>query len=354
LQASMQSPVELQILGEIAAGQEPLATKNSSGVWEIMTGAVLPDECDACLPVEDAKKTSDHRLLITHPIKPGQNIRQPAEDFQAGQTLLLAGARLRSEDILCLATLGLTEVEVYQRPRIGLIATGRELASLTESIEHTPRIRNSTTPFLIAAFADRGVDVLLGPTVGDNAVDFADVFRGLVAKKCDLILTTGALSVGKYDFIASALLDLGCKIYFQKVAIRPGKPLLFAQAPTETFVIGLPGNPVATVIGLRFFVDSFLDAWFGRAAAAPTLVTLAGGPLSKPIGFTSFFRASLDLRANKIRLHSQQRASHLRPLLQSDSWIELHPEQASAQSGDLVSVWPFSALQDSRREANNV
>jgi molybdopterin molybdotransferase len=300
-----------------------------------MTGAAFPEGFDACVRQEDVVRRGDS-ISVTSPISANQNRRLAGEDFREGDAVLSAGHVIRPEDVLCLASLGIAEIEVQKRVRVALISTGHELIDHSETPTDS-QIRNSTTPYLVQSLRLRGAEVTYLGSVGDRSEDFLGLIDG--ARDFDLILTTGAISVGRYDFVASALEGRGLQTYFQKVKIRPGKPLLFGRLGEGAFVIGLPGNPVATATGLRFFVDPFLRALKRDLPEQPVKAQLTR-PLHKTAQATCFMKANW--RGEKVEAQENQKASITHTLLTSNAWIALDaslPDEVPANT--CVDVYPF-------------
>ncbi|MGK5087116.1 gephyrin-like molybdotransferase Glp [Bdellovibrionota bacterium FG-2] len=350
--ASPEHPVRLLVKGLIAAGDAPITTSpvDRSCAWEIMTGAPMPaaQSCDSVVRIEDVHVERDAQgnamaIELSRPIAPHENVRDAGEDFAVGSPVVFAGAMLQSEHILALASLGIDKIPVRRRPRVAVISTGRELT--------TGQIRNSTAPFLVAALTALGVEVEFCGTLADEPHEFIETMQKQMAKSPDVIITTGAVSMGKYDFIAMALGDLGAKVVFHKTAIRPGKPMLFAKLPGPTLgaqspvVFGLPGNPVATVVGLRFFVEPYLRAITGLPPEQPLRAQLCE-KVRKPAGLRCFFKARLDFKEHhsaSVRVLPGQASFMVSPLLVSNAWAILPEELSELPAGELIDVVPMRA-----------
>lgn len=344
--ASSEKPLRLPILGNLAAGDSPAVSPKLVGSWEIMTGAPFPESFDACIRIEDIEIISDTHGLPTHiqitkPAEKFQNRREVGEDFQVNGVLVKKGSRLRAEDILCLASVGILQVKVLRLLKVGIISTGKELVPLTE-IPVPGKIRNSSAPFLEAAMKARHCEVAHLGTIPDDASAFKALIESLKPDQFDLILTTGAISMGKYDFVVGALKDLDTDFYFKKVAMRPGKPIIFGKLKVGSFIIGLPGNPISGAVGLRFFVDPFLRTIQGVAPELPLRLTLSKKTFKTP-GATCFFKGHLDNIEGRsvVVLHSQQRPSLMHPLLTSNVWVALPEKGEEISEGALVDVYPF-------------
>lgn len=338
--ASVDRPLTFTVAGALAAGDLPTAGAQTKQVWEIMTGAPFPEGYDACVRQEDVTRHAN-TITLTKPVPRNNNRRLAGEDFRVGSTVVEAGHTIRPVDVLCFAALGITEIEVYKKLRVAIIATGKELVGPTE-IPRCAQIRNSTTPYLKLALAARGAEVIHTSHVGDDPQDFlkqVDANRG-----ADVILTTGAISVGKYDFVVKALETRGLQTHFQKVRIRPGKPLLFGRlGPEGPFVMGLPGNPVATATGFRFFVEPLLRALDNEPQERAIQATLTK-PTHKAKDATSFLKATLTQTPTGAVVEAQenQKASMTNVLTKSNAWIalgEAMPEDIAA--GTLVDVYPL-------------
>jgi molybdopterin molybdotransferase len=342
-QATTQNPILIPILGSIAAGDVPVATDPLAfGAWEIMTGATFPEGFDACIRLEDVEVLSSQKQIkIRAPAQAKQNCRQPGEDFKKEAVLFKQGHCLKSEDILPLAALGINEIPVFARPRVAVISTGKELVSHHEKPQ-LGQIRNSTAPYLLAALGAFGADVEHIATVSDDPESFKKVLKQN-SERYDVILTTGAISVGKHDFVAQALEDLGAEIFFKKVEVRPGKPILFARLKDGPPVFCLPGNPLASAVGLRFFVLPFLRTILFQEPEVPLRARLTTSAKSSKEAVT-FVKGKLHKTETslEIKLRAEQRASLLSPLLASDVWVVLPPSAEGEQkAGSEVDFYLF-------------
>lgn len=331
------APTFLPVKGSVFAGDAPV-THLDTGAWEIMTGAPMPAGCDAVVPLEVVNMMDGgHTLEILEPVHAGDYVRAKGKDFPAGATVLDPGVLVEPRHLLACAALGVAEVPVRRRPRVGIIATGRELVEQGQT-PSPGQIHNSTGAYLMAALPPLGAEPVMLGSVGDEP----DAFKGLVKRALgdgfDLILSTGAVSMGKRDFVALALRELGAKQLYHQVAIRPGKPGLAAVLPEGPLVFGLPGNPLSTVVGLRFFVEPVLRELLGRLEEKPRTLTLAAD-VPKPEGLRCFFKAVADDR--RVRALAGQASFQIRPLLSCNSWLVLPEEGDLALEGASVEVYPL-------------
>jgi molybdopterin molybdotransferase len=339
-------PLRIKVLGSIAAGDTPPLHPAQDGAWEIMTGAPFPEGFDASVKIEETLVIKDasgkiSEIEINSAVSPRQNWRGAGEDFKPGATVVKKGRMLTSEHVLALSSLGLTEIPVFRRVKVGLISTGRELVPM-DQIPAAGRIRNSTAPYLIATLRTLGAEVTHLGTILDDPEEFQKLMKRVLKENFDLILTTGAVSMGKFDFVTEGIDRLGADVYFHKVAIRPGKPLLFAQIKNGPVIFGLPGNPVSGVVALRFFIDPYLRELNRMKPERPMRARLAAKS-TKPEGLRCFFKSRLTFTDAEptVEVLPGQMSFLVSPLLQSTAWAILPEETADLEAGAWVDVYPM-------------
>ncbi|MBC7466451.1 MAG: molybdopterin molybdotransferase MoeA [Bdellovibrio sp.] len=344
--ASPTTPLKIPILGNLAAGDDIPQSPNEFGTWEIMTGAPFPNGFDACIRIEDIEVIKDENEIPTHiqitkPALPNENRREIGEDFKSNQVLIPRGHRVRAEDILCLTSVGVLKIEVLKKPRVGIVSTGKELVSIHTKPE-PGKIRNSSAPFLQAWLNTNFCEAIHLGTIPDDPESFKKLILTVTSANFDLILTTGAISMGKYDFVMTALNEIQTEFFFRKVSMRPGKPIIFGRLKAGPFIIGLPGNPISGAVGLRFFVDPFLRTLQHMPVEKPLRLPLAHAVRKTPDA-TCFFKGRIesDSDGSRIVLHAQQRPSLMHPLLSSTIWISMKQNQAEVSAGSLVDVYSF-------------
>ncbi|MEK7232737.1 MAG: gephyrin-like molybdotransferase Glp [Elusimicrobiota bacterium] len=270
--ASPLRPVELAVLETVRAGETGRLEVKPGEAVRIMTGAPLPRGADSVVMREITQPATDGKVKLTQATRPGSHVRSRGEDVLAGSLLLDLGARLRPYDIALLAAQGITEVPVIRRPRVAVLATGDELVDAREALA-TGKIRDSNGPALHAALSRWGVPVLnLGIAPDEPAALRAALERALA--RADVLVVCGGVSVGDFDCTKSVFSALGLREVFWRVAIKPGKPLLFGvkEAPNSPpkLAFGLPGNPLAALVCLEEFVRPALEALQGHAAKHPS------------------------------------------------------------------------------------
>ena len=343
--ASSGSPVRLAVTGTIAAGDRPLPAGDLECV-EIFTGAPVPAGLDAVLPLERvthlaAGSGAGTGVLITEPVKPGQNIRRTAEDFVQGQVVVAAGTRLWPQHLMALAACGVDEVSVVPSPRVAVLITGSELTDRGADLA-PGQIRDANGPYLGALLPLLGAELTTLTTAPDSAGALRDRLREL-ATGADVIVTTGGVSAGRLDLLPATVRELGGEMVFHKVAIRPGKPVLHARLPGGTLLFALPGNPLAVAVGMRFFVAPALRALQGLAPEVPepartTEVVRGRGELR------FFAKACVDVDPSgqrRVRLLPGQESFRIAPLLKANCWAMVPEGEAAIPAGSALATLPL-------------
>ena len=273
------TPVRLRIVGESAAGKGWHQEVREGEAVRIMTGAPIPPGADSVQQVELTHELKDNTVVeLLETVQLGRSIVKQGSEITAGETVLRRGEKINPAILAVLASFGYADVEVGRRPRVAVLATGSELVP----VEQTPgqdQIRDSNN-FSVGGYAEHaGAIVNRLPLAGDNLEELKRTISK-AAESADVIVTSGGVSMGVYDFTKSALRELGAELFFEKVALRPGKPTVFARLPGGTLAFGLPGNPVSVSVTFNLFARTALLAMQG--ATDPTLKT-ESGLLAKPV-----------------------------------------------------------------------
>jgi molybdopterin molybdotransferase len=263
------SQAVLQVLGEITAGQVPEGAVGAGEAIRVMTGAPIPAGADAVVMVERTRLLDDGRVQIDDgATPPGQNIFPRAREMRRGERVLAAGAELRPQEFGLLATVGRSMVLVHPRPRVALLATGNELVDASA----TPgpgQIRNGNGPMLLAQVSRAGGTPRFLGIARDDSHHLATLIgEGL---RSEVLVLSGGVSAGKLDLVPGVLQEQGVTAHFHKVAMKPGKPVLFGTRGA-TLVFGLPGNPVSALVCFELFVRPALRRLQGHADAGPPVV----------------------------------------------------------------------------------
>ena len=341
-----QAGMAFDVQGAQAAGDAQ--TSAQTGAWEIMTGARIPDGLDAVIPVEQVEvleRDGDgkpQRIHLNAEVPPGQHVRCAGEDVRRGDRILAAGTRLDAAQLMLLAALGVATVAVHARPRVALINTGRELVDDPAQALASGEIRNSNGPYLAQRIEQAGAELVLRKTISDDMDAFFIAMEQARSAGAEVVLSTGAVSMGRYDFVPDALRQLGATIHFHKVAIRPGKPLLFATLPNGALYFGLPGNPASSAVGLRFFVEPALRALLGLPPERPLRLPLLGEFRKRPpLRFHLKGHVALDATGQlRARVLPGQESFKIAPLAHSNCWVVVEAETQEIAEGALVDVYP--------------
>ncbi|KAK2738986.1 hypothetical protein FQN55_009642 [Onygenales sp. PD_40] len=407
--ASDQTPVVFSVKATIAAGDEPpdISGEPEGGVYpcvEIMTGARFPnspsvESFDCCVRVEDTrpvpaiKGDPGSRGSFIHVMKPAgynQHKRLAGQDFRKGDVIIEAESIIRSSHVMALASIGVESVDVLRKLRVGLFSTGSEILRRNGYNDPAGGISDVNGPYISAALEEQGVDVDFLGVIEDN-IDRAlsmmlhNLGDNLASKKYDLLITTGGVSAGKFDFIREAVERMHADIRFHKVAMKPGHPVLFASLPRPSYsqervlFFGLPGNPVAAAACLRFLVIPYLHGLtLMKPQEQPTLATVR--PLSKHQcmgddrkhvtvnGKGSSLRnepsvalgcaPGATLRSDKdvfrlARVLSREKGGiavgiiedhspgKISPFLEADCWVHISPGQKEMTDGDIAEIYPL-------------
>ena len=345
--ASNDSLLQFKVLGTIAAGDKPRQNPAQDGVWEIMTGAPMPTGFDAVVKIEDVLAERDssgqiNKIELRAPVISRANNRAAGEDFEIGTRVIKKGTMIAPDQVMALSSLGLARVQVLRRLRVGVLSTGRELVPMDQKLEEG-QIHNSTAPFLLTALRLNGVEATHFGTILDEPEEFARVMKVAIKKKYDVIMTTGAVSMGKFDFVTDGITALGAKTYFHKVAIRPGKPLLFAEFENGPVFFGLPGNPVSGVVGLRFFFDAYLRAVQLQKSERPIRARLKE-PVSKVEGLRCFFKAGMGSSTDgslEVTVLTGQMSFMVSSLLRATAWAILPESSKKLSAGEVIDILPI-------------
>jgi molybdopterin molybdotransferase len=345
-------PVELRLLGEVRAGSAFEGTVGAGECVSIMTGAPVPAGADAVVMVEHTQPVSNPQgpagVRIERSAAAGENVVPRGSEAAAGAPVLPAGQRLGYAEIAMLASVGCTCVPVYRRPRVGILPTGDEVVE----VDRAPlpfQIRNSNSYSLRAQVAAAGGLPCPLPIAPD---DYAPL-RGLIEDglRTDLLLLSGGVSMGKYDLVEQVLRDLGAEFYFDGVAIKPGRPLVFGRVG-DTFFFGLPGNPLSTMVTFELFARPALEL---RGGADPPPLVFLRARLEQSVqqkpGLTTFLPAVLgracapeaagDFQPS-VRPVVWQGSGDIAALTRANCYLVVPEDSTELAEGELVGVLPRS------------
>lgn len=338
LGATTAHPITLAIIGTIRAGQQDMPQATRGQCVKIMTGAKVPSWSNAVIPIEWTETTDDHQSVrLTQSVTSGAHLRYQGEDMVVGDAVLAPHTLITSPVVGMLATLGVHHPAVIKRPRIGILATGDELRDIDQPLEEGT-IRNSNSHALSAAITEAGGDPVLYPTAPDNPEAIRHLFRQ-AAMECDLLISSGGVSVGDYDFVKPVIEELGT-LHLWRVNVKPGKPLAFGYVLDKP-ILGLPGNPVSALITFELFVRPAIRLMLG----SPTLMR---PQLSLPLAqaFTQiedrrhYVRTKLGIRQGELFLHphDNQGSAIQTSWLDVDALMIVPEHSGPYQAGDVLSA----------------
>ena len=339
LQASASEPMPLRCRGEIPAGGVPGDVLAAGECWRIFTGAPLPAGADAVVMQEDTRidATQPETVWVQDAVRPWDNVRFRGEDLKAGAVIARSGERLNFAKLAVLGAVGLNRVSVTRRPVVGLIATGNELVE--PGGERAPgQIFESNRVMIDALVRTTGCEPVVFPIVRDEP----DTTRTALAEafaRCEVVITTGGVSVGAHDYVKAAFEELGGNLDFWKIAIRPGKPFVWGRL-RERHLFGLPGNPVSAAVTFLLLVRPALIRLQGGADwNLPVTRATLGGAVSNPGERRHFVRVRMDELGAAVPVGLQ--GSHvLSGLAEAHGLLEV-PPATTWEAGRLVEVLRF-------------
>ncbi len=341
-------PAKLRVSGELRAGADPAALKLAVRAGEAvatMTGAPAPPGADAVVMVEYTRQEGDF-VIVERGVAPGENIVPAGAEARAGSVVLAHGMRLDAAAIAVAASIGKTDVLAHRPPRVAILSTGDEVVDIAAT-PGPAEIRNSNSYALAAQLTAMGAQPVQLPIAPDEPQQLRHLLQqGLAA---DLLLITGGVSAGKYDLVEPALAESGAEFLFTSVAIQPGKPLVFGRvretrnAKRETCFLGLPGNPVSTMVCCELFARPLLA---GLSGTRPQPLRYLRARLTKDIktktGLTRFLPGVLSggLDATTVQLAPWQGSGDMIAVARADCWIVIPPDRERIPAGEDVAVIP--------------
>jgi len=333
----------LPVAAMIAAGDSVATVRVEQGTcMRIMTGAPVPVGADAVVPVELTEMQDGAAVFKACP-RVHDNIRMAGEDFQVGDTVLTKGQRLSAAHILPLASLGIGQISVFCKPRAAFLATGKELVDDLSQPLAEGQIYNTNGPYGAAMLEALGAECVISKTIPDEEAAFMKTLEELMAQELDIIVSSGAVSAGAFDFVKAGLEKIGAEILFHKVKMKPGKPNLFARLPNGTLYFGLPGNPAATAVGLRFFVGPALRVMTGQEAENP-MRGIAETTFTKKPGLAMFLKAVQHIDGEsrlRVSFADGQQSFMVHPFLTANAWAVIPEDVTEIRAGDSIGIYPL-------------
>jgi molybdopterin molybdotransferase len=348
--ADTQPGARLLCIGEIKAGDAPSISVAAGTCVQIMTGATLPEGADAVVMVEHTVRETVREgdtVQIDRVVKPGQHVVRRGSEQAAGMTVLPTGTRMGFAEMAAAAQVGATNPLVTRKPRVAILTTGDEVVDFAE----TPgpfQIRNSNSVSLVAQVSLLAAEPVILGNAKDSLADLREkISAGLAA---DLLILSGGVSMGKYDLVEPVLRELGAEIIFDAVAIRPGKPVVFAMCKGKPFgaqdrpVLGLPGNPVSTMVTFALFAQPAIDllSWELEPRPLAFVDAILTATLSEKPGLTHFLPARLAWGAETPRVTpvAWQGSGDVSAMSRANCLLLVPADRGRIEAGERVQVLP--------------
>jgi len=333
---AIQKPVALAVIEDVPAGKMPSKKVGAGQAIRIMTGAPIPLGADTVLKVEDTEQTPDS-VRVFKPEPRGSNIRPQGEDVKKGECIIAKGTQIRPGEAGMLAILAKSFVFAYQRPRVAILSTGDELADLDERFSEEKIINSNSYGIAAAVQEAGGIPLLLGIARDTPAALKEKISHGLNA---DILVLSGGVSMGDYDFTKAVFRDLGAEMNFWKLAIRPGQPLAFGKIQGK-LAFGLPGNPVSSMVTFEQLVRPAMLKMSGhRSYGRPVVNAVFQEKFSKRTDRRHFLRGILTREEGvfKVRTTGDQGSGILTSMVKANCLIDIPVEVERLNPGDQVTV----------------
>lgn len=330
-------PAQLSVIEDIRAGDMPRRTVQAGQCARIMTGAPVPQGADAVIRVEDTQALDTDRVQINVTVKPRNDIRDRGESMRNGATILQAGTEITPGVVGLLAMVKRAQVSVYRQPRVAILSTGDELEGLDEPFDAN-KIPDANSYALMAQVQALGIEPVLLGIARDQPEHLREMLqRGL---QFDALLVSGGTSVGVHDFVRPTLEQLGVQMKFWGVAMKPGHPMAFGIAPL-TWVFGLPGNPVSSMVCVEQFVVPALRSMMGHSSLyRRNLTARLMHPVKHKPGRSEFVRVTLRQESGEYVATSTgaQGSGMLSSMAQAEGLLVVPAESSGMAAGDMAIV----------------
>lgn len=324
--------MELEVIETVQAGQTPLKKIKKGQCTQIMTGAPVPDGADKIIMVEHVEINGNKIKAKKNQIK--SNICKLAEDVKTGDVVLEKSILIKPQHIAVLASSGYNKVHVYKNPSVGVFSTGDELVE-PDCKPSKSKIRNSNGPQLIAQVQNLGLEEKYYGIAKDTKKDTLNILKKALSEN-DIVLLTGGVSMGKFDFVPEVLKQAGVEILFSQIAIKPGKPTVFGTINNK-FVFGLPGNPVSSFVLFEILVKALIYKLMGFEIN-PDKIKLPLGKdyIQKRTGRQSFI--PVNIKNGQIFPVEYHGSAHINSLSLADGFISIPAGVDEIKKGELLDV----------------
>jgi len=340
---SKKKPQMFKIIGSIEAGKKPIIKiKKKFQTVEIMTGGILPKIFDTIIPIEEIifypNKRKPKYILVDKKISRFNNVRLKGSDFKKNDLIIKKGTIIQSNHILGFKALGIKKIKVKKKPNILFFSTGKEITNRKDIFDW--QVRNSNSYYIQSLSKNFLFNYKDGGILRDNHSSlFKSHIKKFLKSKIDMIITSGAVSAGKFDFIPNIVKDFSLSNFFKNVAIRPGKPILFAKIKNKPKAIfGLPGNPISSAACFRFFVYPYLMSLLEIDQEKPVKAFLKNSFYKKKV-FTRFVKSKISTTKNgriEVQILKGQESFRIKPFINSNIWVLLPSGKSKFKRGDIV------------------
>jgi molybdopterin molybdotransferase len=334
---------KFKIIGSVAAGSKPFKKiiKKFEAV-EIMTGGILPKGLDTIIPIEQIvfypNKIKPNTIIIDRKIGKHNHVRFKGSDYQKNELVIKKNTIIKSNHILALKTLGIKNINVKKKINILFFSTGNEISN-NDTIPDW-KVRNSNNHYIKSLNNNFLFNFKNGGILKDNHENiFKAKIKKMLTSKIDIIITSGAVSAGKFDFVPNVINTFKLSNYFKSVAIRPGKPVLFAKIKgKQKAIFGLPGNPMSSAACFRFFVYPYISSLLGLNDEEPIQAILKNDFLKK-VNFTRFAKSKLNTTKNgkiEVEVLKGQESFRIKSFVKSNIWAVLPSGKSRFKKGEIV------------------
>ena len=338
------NPKNFRIIGSIPAGKKPFNKKiNKFEAIEIMTGGIITKPFDTIIPIEQIKfypnKKKSKSIIINEKITKYNHVRFKGSDYKKGQLIIKKGVIIQPNHILALKTLGVKKIKVKKKLNILFFSTGNEVSNLDKIPSW--KVRNSNGHYINALNTNFLFNFKDGGILKDHHQElFKSKLKNLIKSKTDIIITSGAVSAGKFDYIPSIVKQFKTSHFFKSVMIRPGKPILFAKV-NQKVIFGLPGNPISSAACFRFFVYPFIENILNLKKEKPIQAVLKND-FQKKKNFTRFIKSKLKINKNsklEVELLRGQESFRINSFVKSNVWAVLPKGQSKFKKGQIINCF---------------
>ncbi|MCT8978641.1 molybdopterin molybdotransferase MoeA [Clostridium sp. CX1] len=332
---SGESIIGLEIIGVIKAGDYSKEELNTGQAFKIMTGAALPKGADGVIEIEKVK-VKDNKVYISKEVSEGNNVIKLGEEIKKGNLALKKGKIIRPSEVGLLASLGYSSVKVYKSPKVALIITGDELVDIDSKLERG-KIRNSNEYSLRALISNLEAEILSLGIVSDDKNTLKEKVN-YALENADIVISSGGASVGDYDFIEEILKEIGADIKFNKVSIKPGKPVTFATYKEKLF-FGLPGNPMSLITTFEELVKPAIEIMKGKVNLhAEEIEVILADDFKAKAGRRKYIYVELRKENGAYYAHNlgKQCSNHLMVMSKTNGLIIIPEERGTVKAGEVV------------------